>query len=377
MVRLAIEGRSACDQRARAFRSSEGPGLGGATANPEPPMIFFELDHSGSIIAVATAPLKLPNRRRIVFSDGRMAASVQLSAVGIEPCSATNLRRAATASAIRVSAMSGIGTASPSNTPGGFALWELRSTNCSRPSSAICISRDLPAPAACLPWDLSYRPGQSFSTSRSPTPRPRAIWSSGQTVRARLWRRTSISWPDKRCPTWWSCNCRHPDRSTSSTRSGRPTSSSTSWAGTDRAKSVALVGWRQTDDRDLAIGLFLISGVARRYRGDARQRLLPLIAFERIGDNPQLSIADLEPDLVRALGQVDEPGRMRRRAAFRSDHQPRVLAVGETTEDVGSLVTGARSDRRQQDRREAHHLGRCRIFRPAIPRDLHICQRFE
>ncbi len=35
--------------------------------------------------------LKLPNRRRIVFSDGRIAASVQLSAVGSEPCSATNL----------------------------------------------------------------------------------------------------------------------------------------------------------------------------------------------------------------------------------------------------------------------------------------------
>ena len=38
------------------------------------------------------ASRKLPNRRRIVFSDGRMAASVQLSAVGSEPCSATNLR---------------------------------------------------------------------------------------------------------------------------------------------------------------------------------------------------------------------------------------------------------------------------------------------
>ena len=70
------------------------------------------------------ASRKLPNRRRIVFSDGRMAASVQLSAVGIEPCSATNLRRAATASAIRVLAMSGSGTASPSNTQGGFVWWE-------------------------------------------------------------------------------------------------------------------------------------------------------------------------------------------------------------------------------------------------------------
>ena len=74
------------------------------------------------------ASRKLPNRRRIVFSDGRMAASVQLSAVGSEPCSATNLRRAATDSAIRVSATSDSGIGSPSNRPGGFALWELRST---------------------------------------------------------------------------------------------------------------------------------------------------------------------------------------------------------------------------------------------------------
>src|SRR5713226_738758 len=94
-------------------------------------MILFELDHFGSIIAVATATLKLPNRRRIVFSDGRIAASVQLSAVGSEPCSATNLRRAATDSSIRVSATSDSGTGSPSNTPGGFALWELRSTTTS------------------------------------------------------------------------------------------------------------------------------------------------------------------------------------------------------------------------------------------------------
>jgi len=74
------------------------------------------------------ASRKLPNRRRIVFSEGRIAASVQLSAVGSEPCSATNSRRAATDSSIRVSATSDSGTASPSNTPGGFVLWELRST---------------------------------------------------------------------------------------------------------------------------------------------------------------------------------------------------------------------------------------------------------
>src|SRR5712691_6072823 len=71
---------------------------------------------------------KLPNRRRIVFSDGRIPASVHLLAVGSEPCSATNSRRAATYSWIRVLATSDSGTASPSNTPGGCALWELKST---------------------------------------------------------------------------------------------------------------------------------------------------------------------------------------------------------------------------------------------------------
>jgi hypothetical protein len=106
------------------------------TADPEPPMILFELDHFGSIIAVAPATLKLPNRRRIVFSDGRMAASVQLSAVGSEPYSATNSRIAATDSSVRVSAASDSGIASPSNSPGGFALWELGSTKFLRSRSA-------------------------------------------------------------------------------------------------------------------------------------------------------------------------------------------------------------------------------------------------
>jgi hypothetical protein len=47
------------------------------------------------------ASWKLPNRRRIVFSDGRIAASVQLSAAGSEPCSATKSRRAAIDASIR------------------------------------------------------------------------------------------------------------------------------------------------------------------------------------------------------------------------------------------------------------------------------------
>ncbi len=75
------------------------------------------------------ASRKPPNRGRIVFSDGRIAATVQLSAVGSEPCSATNCRRAAIDASIPVSATSDSGIASLSNTPGGFVLWELRSTH--------------------------------------------------------------------------------------------------------------------------------------------------------------------------------------------------------------------------------------------------------
>ena len=92
------------------------------------------------------APRKLPNRRRIVFSDGRIAASVQLSAVGSEPCSATNSRRAAIDASIPVSATSDSGIGSPSNTPGGFALWELRST-----TTTSGIHQGLPSGAGSAP----------------------------------------------------------------------------------------------------------------------------------------------------------------------------------------------------------------------------------
>ena len=71
---------------------------------------------------------KLPNRRRIVFSDGRLAASVQLSAVGSEQCSATSSRMAATDSSIRVSARSDSCGPPRRIRRGGFVLWQLMST---------------------------------------------------------------------------------------------------------------------------------------------------------------------------------------------------------------------------------------------------------
>ena len=107
------------------------------------------------------ASRKLPNRRRIVFSDGRIAASVQLSAVGSEPCSATNSRRAATDSSIRVSATSDRGTASPSNTPGGFVLWNL-----GPPALSSCATLEHYGPPldADRTQHSAWRPGILFET---------------------------------------------------------------------------------------------------------------------------------------------------------------------------------------------------------------------
>ena len=91
--------------------------------------LALNLEDPGLVMpARRIADRKLPNKRRTVFSEGRIAALVQLSAVGGRPWSWTNSRRATTASSTRESATSGSGTASPSNTPRGFVLWELRST---------------------------------------------------------------------------------------------------------------------------------------------------------------------------------------------------------------------------------------------------------
>jgi len=91
--------------------------------------LALKLEDPGLVMpARRIADRKLPNKRRTVRSDGCIEAFVLLSAVGGRPWSWTNSRRATTASSTRESATSGRGTASPSNTLGGFALWELRST---------------------------------------------------------------------------------------------------------------------------------------------------------------------------------------------------------------------------------------------------------
>src|SRR5713101_6057895 len=91
--------------------------------------LALKLEDPGLVMpARRIADRKLPNKRRTVRSDGCIEAFVQLSAVGGRPWSWTNSRRATTASSTRESATSRRGTASPSNTLGGFALWELRST---------------------------------------------------------------------------------------------------------------------------------------------------------------------------------------------------------------------------------------------------------
>jgi hypothetical protein len=73
------------------------PVVAGVVALCRPPAGGYVLLVSAFFWAALTArparlipPLKLPKIRRIVFSDGRIAAAVQVSAVGRQPCSCTN-----------------------------------------------------------------------------------------------------------------------------------------------------------------------------------------------------------------------------------------------------------------------------------------------
>jgi len=92
----------------------------------------------GGALARATADRKLPNLRRIVFSLGLIPVAVHASAVGRTPNFSKKARIEASASSSRSSEESRSSYGAPSNTPGGFALWELRSTTttCSGPHTS-------------------------------------------------------------------------------------------------------------------------------------------------------------------------------------------------------------------------------------------------
>src|SRR6267378_859321 len=71
----------------------------------------------------------------------------------------------------------------------------------------------------------------------------------------------------------------------------------------------------ETDDRDLAVGLLLISAIARRDRRDLGQRGLTFLTLQERRTHFDLAVPDLQPDTVRVFGQVDEPVRVGRRTA--------------------------------------------------------------
>jgi len=64
------------------------------------------------------------------------------------------------------------------------------------------------------------------------------------------------------------------------------------------------------DDGDLAVCLSLISGVCPDDRADAPECLFAFLSGDRVGSDLHLAAAHLEPDCVRVLEDVLEPGRM-------------------------------------------------------------------
>src|ERR1700694_1396461 len=65
----------------------------------------------------------------------------------------------------------------------------------------------------------------------------------------------------------------------------------------------------QADDRDLTIRLGGVLAVLGRHACDPAQRLFPLGAGERLTADLHLPAADLEPEVIRVLDHVVEPGR--------------------------------------------------------------------
>jgi len=69
-------------------------------------------------------------------------------------------------------------------------------------------------------------------------------------------------------------------------------------------------GAGEPDDREDAVGLLLVPGVARLGLGDLLPGLRAGVSVELSGVHPQLTAAELGPDLVRVRGDVVIPGWM-------------------------------------------------------------------
>src|ERR1700739_2232072 len=84
----------------------------------------------------------------------------------------------------------------------------------------------------------------------------------------------------------------------------------------------------------------------------------------------ELAGPDLEPHTFRVLREVDEPARMRQRAALGPDHQPGSVLLLESPKDIGPLAACVRAEGGQEHERNAAHLRRLRGRLPPVPGDL-------
>src|SRR5258708_2837618 len=134
----------------------------------------------------------------------------------------------------------------------------------------------------------------------------------------------------------------------------------------------------QADDRDLAIRLLLVARVARRNRRHASERLFTLAAREAIAADLHFARAHLEPDVIRVLDHVVEPGRVIGCSTLGSDDEPAILSIGKATEGRGSLLARPGPFRGEQDDWESHHRAHA-VFpaTPAVRRDASLHHRLE
>src|SRR5207302_5201158 len=83
----------------------------------------------------------------------------------------------------------------------------------------------------------------------------------------------------------------------------------------------------EPEDGDLAVGLLRVIPVARRRGDHLRVRPLSRLALQALDRHLEPAVADLDPDLIGVLREVDEPGGVGGRSALGGDDQPAAVAV--------------------------------------------------
>src|SRR5690348_3403543 len=133
---------------------------------------------------------------------------------------------------------------------------------------------------------------------------------------------------------------------------------------------------READHGDVPVGDLAVAAVLRRGGDHAGVRLLVIVAGKLLRADVELAAADLEPNLVGVLAEVDEPARMLGRAALGSHYQPGV-SILDAAEQARALLAGLGAGRRQQHERDAVHLRRLGLGVAAVARDHAAGQRAE